>query len=128
MVPALTAVTTVVADTVGEYGSSNLVGSTIANGGTWYEEPEPPPPVETEEELRLRWLCCIGAEGGGGGEAIEAEEGEIEEMGFATELKLGQVPRLRCSEAVRDGFEAEKTASHKEHLSLTALGRPVSVL
>lgn len=44
------------------------------------------------------------------------------------ELKLGQVPRLRCSEAVLEGFEAEKTASHNEHLSLTALGKPVSVL
>lgn len=56
------------------------------------------------------------------------EEGETEEMGLGRELKLGQVPRLRCSEAVREGFEAEKTASHKEHLSLTALGKPVSVL
>jgi hypothetical protein len=35
---------TVVADTVGEYASSNRDGSTIASGGTWYEEPEPPPP------------------------------------------------------------------------------------
>jgi hypothetical protein len=36
--------------------------------------------------------------------------GETEEMGLATELKLGQVPRLRCSEVVREGLEAEKTA------------------
>lgn len=50
------------------------------------------------------------------------------EMGLGKELKLGQVPRLRCSEAVREGFEAEKTASHKEQRSLTALGEPVSVL
>jgi hypothetical protein len=42
-------------------------------------------------------------------------------------LKLGQVPPLRCSEAVWEGFEAEKTASQREHLSLTALGMPVSV-
>lgn len=49
-------------------------------------------------------------------------------MGFAMELKLGQVPRLRCSEAVREGFEAEKMASQRQHLSLTALGSPVSVL
>lgn len=49
-------------------------------------------------------------------------------MGFAIELKFGQVPRLRCSEAVRDGFEAEKLALQREHLSLTALGSPVSVL
>lgn len=58
---------------------------------------------------------------------VRYEEGETEEMGLGRELKLGQVPRLRCSEAVRDGFEAEKTASHKEHRSLTALGKPVSV-
>jgi hypothetical protein len=50
------------------------------------------------------------------------------EMGLGKELKFGQVPRLRCSEAVREGLEAEKTASHKEHRSLTALGKPVSVL
>ena len=35
-------------------------------------------------------------------------------------LKLGHVPRFRCSEAVREGLEAEKTASHKEHRSFTA--------
>jgi hypothetical protein len=40
---------TVVADTVGEYASSNRYGSTIANGGTWYEEPEPPPPEAANE-------------------------------------------------------------------------------
>lgn len=51
-----------------------------------------------------------------------------DEMGFGAEAKFGQVPRLRCSEAVRDGLEAEKTASHSEQRSLTALGRPVSEL
>lgn len=75
--------------------------------------------AEIDELVRFRAACCGG---GGGG------EGEIEEMGFAKELKLGQVPRLRCSEAVRDGFEAEKTASQREQRSLTALGRPVSLL
>ena len=44
------------------------------------------------------------------------------------EEKLGQVPRLRCSEAVREGFEAEKTALQREQRSLTALGEPVSGL
>ena len=39
-----------------------------------------------------------------------------------TEPMLGHVPRLRCSVAVREGLEAEKTASQREHLSLTALG------
>lgn len=60
----------------------------------------------------------------------EEEEGETEEMGVGEmeELKLGQVPRLRCSEAVREGLEAEKTASQRQHLSLTDLGKPVSVL
>ena len=62
------------------------------------------------------------------GAGDKKEEGETEEMGLGRELKLGQVPRLRCSEAVLEGLEAEKTASHKEHLSLTALGKPVSVL
>lgn len=52
----------------------------------------------------------------------------IEDMGFGAEAKLGHVPRLRCSEAVLEGFEAEKTASHREHLSLTALAKPVSEL
>lgn len=42
-----------------------------------------------------------------------AEEGEV---------KLGHVPRLRCSEAVRDGLEAEKTELQREQRSLTALG------
>jgi hypothetical protein len=51
------------------------------------------------------------------------EEGE---GGFKKELKLGQVPLLRCSEAVLDGFEAEKEALHKQHFSFTALGRLVS--
>jgi hypothetical protein len=62
------------------------------------------------------------------GEGSKAVFGEIEEMGFGTELKLGQVPRFRCSEAVLEGLEAEKTASHNEHRSFTAFGRPVSVL
>lgn len=60
--------------------------------------------------------------------AAAAAEGETEDIGLAAELKLGHVPRFRCSEAVREGLEAEKTASHREHLSLTALGSPVSVL
>lgn len=47
-------------------------------------------------------------------------------MALETEPKLGQVPRLRCSEAVRDGFEAENAALHRMHLSFTALGRFVS--
>ncbi|KAM1561774.1 hypothetical protein ACFX13_004823 [Malus domestica] len=55
------------------------------------------------------------------------EDGERDEMGFARELKLGQVPSFKCLEAVRDGFEAENKASQKEHQSFTALGIPVSV-
>lgn len=42
------------------------------------------------------------------------------------ELKLGQVPLFRCSEAVLDGFDAENAASHKLHLSFTVLGWFVS--
>lgn len=57
---------------------------------------------------------------GRGGDEPEEVDGGIE--------KLGHVPRLRCSEAVREGFEAEKTASHREQRSLTAFGRPVSLL
>ena len=57
-------------------------------------------------------------------------ESEEEELGFVeetvTELKLGQVPRFKCSEAVLEGLEAEKMASHREHLSFTAFGRLVS--
>lgn len=65
----------------------------------------------------------------GAAAASETEEEEgTEEMGLGAEAKLGQVPRLRCSEAVLDGFEAEKTASQREHLSFTALGKPVSEL
>lgn len=63
----------------------------------------------------------------GGGDAAKEDSGNGErECGFKTAAKLGQVPRLRCSEAVLEGLEAEKTASHKEHLSLTAFGRLVS--
>ncbi|KAK9991761.1 hypothetical protein SO802_026746 [Lithocarpus litseifolius] len=54
-------------------------------------------------------------------------ESEEEELGFVeetvTELKLGQVPRFKCSEVVLEGLEAKKTASHREHLSVTAFGR-----
>lgn len=61
--------------------------------------------------------------------AKETEQDDgTEEMGLGAEAKFGQVPLLRCSEAVLDGFEAEKTASHKEHRSFTALGKPVSEL
>lgn len=63
----------------------------------------------------------------GGGDAAKEDSGSGErECGFKTAAKLGQVPRLRCSEAVLEGLEAEKTASHREHLSLTAFGRLVS--
>lgn len=60
--------------------------------------------------------------------AIVVGDGETDEMGLASELKLGQVPLFRCSDAVLEGLEAEKTASQKEHRSFTALGSPVSVL
>lgn len=40
--------------------------------------------------------------------------------------KLGQVPRFRCSEAVRDGFEAEKADPQREQRRRTEAGRPVS--
>ena len=74
----------------------------------------------------LRWLK---GEAEGGGELEEGRRtGETEEMGLAAELKLGHVPRLRCSEAVREGLEAEKTASQRVQRSFTALGSPVSVL
>ncbi len=47
--------------------------------------------------------------------------------GFGTiPLKLGHVPRLRCSEAVREGLDAENIALQREHRSFTALGTPVS--
>lgn len=54
--------------------------------------------------------------------------GDGTEPGFKPELKFEQVPRFKCSEAVLEGFEAEKTESQREHLSLTDLGRPVSGL
>ena len=41
--------------------------------------------------------------------------GEIEELGLKPELKLVQVPLFKCSEAVLEGFEAEKTESHKQN-------------
>jgi hypothetical protein len=82
---------------------------------------------ELGHESSHKWRSWGGRRGeGGGGEAKEAEVGETEEMGLATELKLGQVPRLRCSEAVREGLEAEKTASQREQRSLTAFGKLVS--
>lgn len=57
-----------------------------------------------------------------------SEEGAGESGDFGADEKVGQVPRLRCSEAVREGLEAEKTALQREQRSLTALGRPVSEL
>jgi hypothetical protein len=42
------------------------------------------------------------------------------------EAKFGQVPRFRCSEAVRDGFEAEKADPQREQRKRTETGRPVS--
>lgn len=82
----------------------------------------------------MRWLCEEDAEVSGG----------IDEMGFGLgvgliglgltgpefgpEEKLGHVPRLRCSEAVREGLEAEKRAEQRAHFSFTALGAPVSGL
>lgn len=91
----------------------------MASCEAWYDE--------AGAELLLRWLCCTEDEGDDKTIA-EVEVGETEEMGLGAELKLGQVPRFKCSEAVREGLEAEKMASHKEHLSFTALGSPVSVL
>jgi len=65
--------------------------------------------------------CCCCVDVGDGCEP-EAQAGP---GGGAA--KLGQVPRLRCSEAVRDGLEAEKTAEQSAQRSLTALGgMPVS--
>lgn len=51
---------------------------------------------------------------------------EEEATAAAVDEKLGQFPRLRCSDAVRDGFEAEKMALQSEQRSLTALGSPES--
>lgn len=48
------------------------------------------------------------------------------EGGLREEVKLEHVPRLKCSEAVREGLEEEKRESQREHLSFTDLGRPVS--
>lgn len=56
----------------------------------------------------------------------EMGRGEGTEPGLKPELKLEQVPRFKCSEAVLEGFEAEKRESQREHLSFTDLGRPVS--
>ena len=52
--------------------------------------------------------------------------GEGTEPGLKPVLKLGHVPLFKCSEAVLEGFEAEKTESQREHLSFTDLGKPVS--
>lgn len=73
-------------------------------------------------------LRLLKGEAEGGEVEEETRTGETEEMGLAAELKLGHVPRLRCSEAVREGLEAEKTASQRVQRSFTALGSPVSVL
>ncbi|KAG6543432.1 hypothetical protein Mapa_015102 [Marchantia paleacea] len=53
--------------------------------------------------------------------------GEILEIGFGMiPLKFGHVPRFKCSDAVRDGLEAENIALHKLQRSFTALGVPDS--
>lgn len=51
-----------------------------------------------------------------------------EEEGEGLPVKLGQEPRLRCSEAVLEGFDAEKTALQSEHRILAAFGTPDSVV
>ncbi|KAI3714862.1 hypothetical protein L6452_21822 [Arctium lappa] len=63
-----------------------------------------------------------GEEDDVGDDKFTIPAGEIDEIGFGlhSELKFGQVPLLRCSDAVRDRFEAEKRASHKEHPILAA--------
>ena len=43
------------------------------------------------------------------------------EGGLREEVKLEHVPRLKCSEAVREGLEEEKRESQREHLSFTDL-------
>uniref|UniRef100_A0A0A9CSR7 Uncharacterized protein n=1 Tax=Arundo donax TaxID=35708 RepID=A0A0A9CSR7_ARUDO len=53
--------------------------------------------------------CCCGGDVATGGAASGA-------------AKLGQAPRLRCSEAVRDGLDAEKVAEHSAQRSLAILG------
>ncbi|KAI3720450.1 hypothetical protein L6452_21368 [Arctium lappa] len=94
--------------------------------------PQPPPslprwfrPVRLpeEDELLLRWFCSgCGEYDDVGDNKFTIPAGEIDEIGFGlhSELKFGQVPLLRCSDAVRDGFEAEKRASHKKHPVLAA--------
>jgi hypothetical protein len=53
--------------------------------------------------------------------------GGIEEIGLKTApLKLGQVPLLRCSDAVLEGFEAENKALQRPQRNFTALATPVS--
>uniref|UniRef100_A0A2P2KCZ0 Uncharacterized protein MANES_01G072200 n=1 Tax=Rhizophora mucronata TaxID=61149 RepID=A0A2P2KCZ0_RHIMU len=120
-----------------------LDGSTIVIGLIWYEVVEATVPtavtgyveleiLELAPAERLRLLCTTVEVAAAEGEATVTtavlEDGEMEDTGFGSELKFEQVPRFRCSEAVRDGFDAENKALHKEHRSLTALGRPVSGL
>ena len=53
---------------------------------------------------------------------LRCDEGEAR----GGKLKLGQAPRLRCSEAVLDGFDAENAASQRVHFSFTDFGWLVS--
>ena len=56
------------------------------------------------------------------------DESEEELLGLVeetvTELKLGHMPDVKCSEAFLERLEAEKTALH--HLHFTTFGRVVS--
>lgn len=84
-----------------------------------------------EERLRWLWEEEEGEDRGGIDEmgfGLRVGLGPEFGLGFGLEVKLGHVPRLRCSEAVREGLEAEKRAAQRAHFSLTALGAPVSGL
>jgi hypothetical protein len=98
-----------------------------------------PRPTRTSSVLGSQGASPMDSNGGPDGEgslrflAVVAEGGAVgfspgrDAMAFGTTpLKLGHVPRFRCSEAVREGFDAENIALQREHCSLTALGRPVS--
>nr|ACR35879.1 unknown [Zea mays] len=89
-----------------------------AAASTW--RLRPPPPVEWrrcddggKEEMGTTEDAAAMASGGAVETGAEAASGDA---------KLGQAPRLRCSEAVRDGLEAENVAAQSVQRRRANLG------
>ncbi len=130
--------------------NKGIAGPTLAAssalGPRWAGAATASPPMETdggwggtddgadgEGALRFLGVVVVVVEGDavavGGSNSFGPTSWDDTTGGFGactTPWKFGHVPRFRCSEAVREGFDAENIALQSEHRSFTALGTPVS--